>query len=280
MTTTSARRSCRSLAPPAVAVAGELVAGDQGERLCVGLRTLPAHTCAPPPVDSDRPRLLRDGELVGGALSRDADRITLRLSRGAPVTVRATPGAYAGMWATKVRFFIARVPAEAEVVGAIVRNAAGTVIGISDRGVPRPRQTSRVLVERGGIGLQLIRREGDEPCVTALPGPAPRYCTVRNPGTPIDGPIRRYSATIVVTCAPRAAIAYGRIADEQRLPEVLLEGGGVVRATRIPLADEDAWIAYLPDTRVLGLRAAGDEAVSLNLPPASAQCGYSASRSF
>ena len=44
--------------------------------------------------------------------------------------------------------------------------------------------------------------------------------------------------------------------------------------------DEDAWIAYLPDARVLGLRAAGDEAVSLNLPPASAQCGYSASRSF
>ena len=267
-------------APPAVAVAGELVAGDQGERLCVGLRRLPAHTCAPPPVDSDRPRLLRAGELVGGALSRDADRITLRLDRGAPVTVRATAGAYGGVWAGRVRFFIARVPAEAEVVGATVRNAAGTVIGISDRGVPSPRQTSRVLVERGGIGLQLIRREGDEPCVTALPGPAPRYCTVRNPGTPIDGPIRRYSATIVVTCAPRAAIAYGRIADEQRLPEVLLEGGGVVRATRIPLADEDAWIAYLPDTRVLGLRAAGDEAVSLNLPPASTQCGYSASRSF
>ena len=116
--------------------------------------------------------------------------------------------------------------------------------------------------------------------MTALPGPAPRYCTVRNPGTPIDGPIRRYSATIVVSCAPRGAIAYGRVADEQRLPAVLLEGGGVVRATRIPLADEDAWIAYLPDARVLGLRAAGDEAVALNLPPASAQCGYTASRSF
>ena len=80
---------------------------------------------------------------------------------------------------------------------------------------------------------------------------------MRNPGTPIDGPIRRYSATVVVTCAPRAAIAYGRIADEQRLPAVLLEGGGVVRATRIPLADEDAWIAYLPDTRVLGLAGGG-----------------------
>ena len=48
---------------------------------------LAAGNCPPPPVDSDDPRLLRQGESVAGALSRDAARITLQLDRGQDVTV-------------------------------------------------------------------------------------------------------------------------------------------------------------------------------------------------
>ena len=63
----------------AVAAAGgeSLLVADQGETLCVGLGELVAGICPPPPVDSDRTRLIRRAEIVAGALSRDAERITL-----------------------------------------------------------------------------------------------------------------------------------------------------------------------------------------------------------
>src|SRR5215211_2587868 len=96
-------------AVPVATAAGEsLVAADRGETLCVAFGALRARVCPPPPVDSDRPRLQRRGGAVGGVLSRDAARVTLRLDRGGPVTLATTDGpAYTGRWAGKVRFFAA-----------------------------------------------------------------------------------------------------------------------------------------------------------------------------
>jgi hypothetical protein len=276
------------VAPPpgAVVVAsasGEsLLVAEQGDRLCAGLGTLRARICPSPPADSDRPRLLRRGRAVAGVLSADAERVTLRLDRGR-VTVRTTDGpAYTGRWAGGLRFFAATVPARREVTGAVVRNADGTIIGVSDRGIVRREVQRRVLAERGGLGVQLVRRTGDPPCLTAfatdLP-PAARYCTDLDPGMPIDGPFHSYSATVVVPCSPRRALAYGRMGDAFATPVVRLDGGRTVRARRIPLRGKDAFVAFLPDARVLGLRS-GDRRVALDLPPASAQCGYSADRAF
>jgi hypothetical protein len=269
----------------AVAAAGgeSLLVAEQGETLCVALGELSVGICPPPPVDSDRPRLIRRGEIVAGALSRDAERITLQLDRGDDVTVPTTDGpAYTGRWAGDVRFFTARIDAGREVTGAIVRNAAGTIIGISKRGVPRSEVRRTVLAERRGQGLHLVRREGDQPCLTAFatdPPPAPRFCTDLDPGTQIDGPFLPYSGAVTVACTPRQAMAYGRFPDRLPAPRVILEGDRTIRSRTIPLRGEDAWVAFLPDARVRGLRS-GKHRVPLRLPPASQQCGYSADRHF
>ena len=276
-------------APPpaaaAVATAGgeTLLAADRGDTLCVGLGRLRARTCPPPPVDSDRPRLLRQGGTVAGALSSDAARITLERDRGGDVTVRTTRGpAYTGRWAGGVRFFAAAVGARREVTGAIVRNAGGRIIGVSERGIPRLRVRRTVLGERGGRGIALVRRGRHPGCMTAFAAdlpPAPRFCTDLDPGTPIDGPYLPYSGTVTVPCAPRRALAYGRMPDRNSAPSVLLDGDRRVRARRIPLRGEDGWVAFLPDATVRGLRS-GAHRVALDLPPASEQCGYSAERTF
>jgi hypothetical protein len=273
--------------PGAVAVAsagGEsLLAADQGETLCVGLGQLTARICPPPPVDSDRPRLLRRGGTVAGVLSRDADRVTLRLDRGDDVTVRTTNGAaYAGRWAGNVRFFIAAVDARREVTGALVRDAAGTIIGISRRGVPRPNVRRTVLAQRGGRGIHLVHREADRPCMTAFAAdlpPAPQFCTDPNPGTQIDGPYLPYTGAVTVPCAPRRALAYGRLPDRLPAPRVVLDGGRIVRSRTISLRGQDAWVAFLPKAAVRALRS-GKHRAPLRLPPASAQCGYTAERHF
>jgi hypothetical protein len=273
--------------PGAVAVAsagGEsLLAADQGETLCVGLGQLTARICPPPPVDSDRPLLLRRGGTVAGVLSRDADRVTLRLDRGDDVTVRTTDGAsYADRWAGDVRFFTAAVGTRREVTGAVVRAADGTVIGVSEHGVPRPTIRRAVLAQRGGRGIHLVQRQGDRPCITAFAAelpPAPRYCTDPNPGTQIDGPYLPYTGAVTVPCAPRRALAYGRLPDRLPAPRVGLDGGRTVRSRTISLRGQDAWVAFLPEAAVRGLRS-GKHRAPLRLPPASAQCGYTAERHF
>jgi hypothetical protein len=269
------------LAPPpnAVAVAGPLLAADQGDTLCLGIGQLSPALCPPPPVDSDQPELLRRGAIVAGALSADAARVTLRRDHGPDVTV-ATTG-YAGRWAGRVRFFSADVGAAA-VVRATVRDRAGTIIGVSDKRLPPVAESHRVLAARGGQELRMTRRAGDEPCLTAfssdLPA-APAYCTDLHPGTRIDGPYVPYDGAIAVACAPRQAIAYGRLPDEFPAPRVLLAGGRAVKTRRIALRGEDAFFAFLPDAPVRGL-GAGSHRVALRLPAASAQCGYTAARSF
>jgi hypothetical protein len=266
------------VSPPAgaVAVAPGLLVADQGETLCVGIAALEAGLCPAPPADSDDPHLLRSGETVGGALSRDAARVTLELDRGPDLTVPTIDGAaYAGRWAGKVRFFTARVRAGREVTGAIVRDAGGTIIGTKPHGIPRARVRRRtVLAERDG--LRLVR---EAPCFAAEVPDAPRFCFEPNPRTPIDGPFHQYRGAVTVACAPRLAMAYGRVPDKAATPQVLLDGAPAIRARRIRLAGDDAWVAFLPDVAVKGFRA-GTSGVPLGLPPASRQCGYSAARAF
>jgi hypothetical protein len=271
----------------AVASAGgeSLVVADQGERLCSRLGRLRAEICPPPPADSDRPRLLWRRGVVAGVLSRDAARIRLLMKRGPDVTVGTTEGgAYTGRWAGDVRFFAASVGSDRRVVGAVVRNAAGRIIGISRRVFPRPTHRT-MLAERDGRGVVLVGREGNRlhPCLRAFAVdlPQPRstgFCTIER-GQLIDGPFLAYRAAVTVPCAPRLPVAYGRMPDRFPAPDVLLEGGRTVRAQRISLRGEDGFVAFLPDARILGLRS-GDRRVPLDLPPASAQCGYSAVRSF
>jgi hypothetical protein len=253
-----------------------LLAADQEDRLCVAIAKLPAGICPPAPVDSDRPHLLRRGTTVAGVLSGDAARIRLRLDRGAPVTVGTTRGsAYAGRWAGHVRFFAAAVGAGREVVGAVVRNRHGHVIGVSSRGIPRPAIQRRTLAEHGGLGIALVRGEGSPDCVVAFPA-ADRYCTDPSPGIPIDSVPLPYAATVTVPCSPRGAMAYGRIPDDFAPPRVVLDGA-TATPRRIRLRGDDAWVAFLPDAPVIGL-GAGRYRAPLALPPASAQCGYTISR--
>jgi hypothetical protein len=268
------------VAPPAgavtVALAGTvpLVAADQGETLCVALGGLGAGTCAPPPVDSVQPLLLRRGDGVAAVLSRDAARVTLRFDRGPRLTVSTTDGrAYAGRWAGKVRFLAAQVPAGRVLRSVVVRDAAGTVIGI---GAPARRAS---VIGPLADGLQLVRNSERWRCVTATVPDAPAYCTDPDPGVPIDGPTYAYRGAVVVTCEPRRAITYGRFPDRQATPRVLLEGGRSLPTRRIALPGEDAWYAVLPDAAVTGLRS-GKQRVALKLPPASAQCGYQLARAF
>jgi hypothetical protein len=259
---------------------GPLLVADQGERLCVALVEFTPALCPPPPVDSDRPRLIRRGSTVAGALGRDAARVTLRLDRGPAITVPTAD--YAGRWAGKVRFFAARLPAGRTVTGAIVRDAAGAIVGAGGRDIDTPPVRRRVLAQRGGIGLHTVAGGGDQPCISAFAADLPdaaAYCTDLDPGTPIDGPVRSYSGTVAVACAPRRAIAYGRLPDRMRAPRVLLAGGRTVRSRTISLRGDDAWVAFLPNAAVRGLQA-GEDRVRLRLPPARAHCGYSVSRAF
>ncbi|HZB77463.1 MAG TPA: hypothetical protein VE526_14630 [Solirubrobacteraceae bacterium] len=119
-------------------------------------------------MDSDRPRLLRRGGTVAAVLSRDAARVTLRRDRGRDIVVATTAGAdYTGRWAGDVRFFAAAVGRARDVTRAIVRDAAGAIIGIGERGAPRPRIRRRVLAERDGLGVHLVRRGSSPACVGA-----------------------------------------------------------------------------------------------------------------
>ena len=260
-----------------------LVVADQGETLCAALGPLPPGLCPPAPVDSDPPRLLRRGGTVAGVLSADASRVTLELDRGRDVVMPATDGpAYTGRWAGKVRFFAAQVPAARTVVRAVVRDVTGRTIGITERSVPDSQGSRRVLAEQNGLRLQVVRRPGEQPCVETFVAdlaPGPRFCTVRRPGVPIDGPVRQYSSAVVVSCTPRSALAYGRLSDRLALPEVVLADGRRVKARRIALDGDDAWYAFLPDAAVRTLRG-GKAVAELHLQPASAQCGYSVSRRF
>lgn len=271
-------------AVPVATAAGEsLMAADRGETLCVAFDALRARVCPPPPVDSDRPRLQRRGGAVGGVLSQDAARITLRLDRGGPVTLATNDGpAYTGRWAGKVRFFAAAVDPAREVTGAVVHNAAGDVIGVSERGIVRRRTRRRVVAEQDGRGVAIVRRTGEQPCLAPFAAdlpPAGRFCFDPHPGTPIDGPFYLYRGSVIVPCAPRLAFAYGRMPDDRRAPEVLLDGGRTVPARRLEFPGDDGWVAFLPDTGVRGLKG-GRSRVALRLPPASEQCGYSLFRAF
>jgi hypothetical protein len=150
------------------------------------------------------------------------------------------------------------VDAGREVTGAVVRNAAGTIIGISKRGVRRPQVRRTVLAERGGQDLHLVSRAGDLPCMTAFAMdllPAPRFCTDFDPGTQIDGPFLPYGGAVTVACAPRQAMADGRVPDHLPAPRVILEGDHTIRSRTIRLRGEDAWVAFLPDESVRGLRS-------------------------
>ena len=96
------------------------------------------------------------------------------------------------------------------------------------------------------------------------------------PGTPIDGPFSLPGrGRGRVRAAP--ALAYGRLPDGST-PRSSSRRPHGARA-QDPLRGEDAWFAFLPDAAVRGFRA-GKRRVALRLPPASRQCGYSASRSF
>jgi hypothetical protein len=275
--------------PPADAVtvaaaSGEsLLAADEGERLCVGFARLAARTCPAAPIDSDQPRLLRRGRAVGGALGRDAARVTLRLDGGRRVTVETTDGpAYTGHWAGDVRFFAATVPARRKVIGAVVRDAAGTIVGVNRRGIRIRATHHRILAKRGGIGVEMVRRTGGPPCLRAFATdapPVPEFCTDPHPGQQIDGPPIPYSGSITVACAPRRAVVYGRMPDRLDPPVVRLAGGKTVRSRRIRLRGEDAWVAFLPDAGIRGLRS-GSAAARVRLPPAGEQCGYSTEHHF
>jgi hypothetical protein len=179
---------------------------------------------------------------------------------------------YEGRWAGRVRFFAAAVGARRDVTRVVVRNARGRIIGVG-RGRPAVRVRRTVLA---GRAVQIVRRTGDRPCLTALVA-AP--CIGPVTGRLIDGPYLPYRAAVVVTCAPRRTLVYGRAPDELAPPRVLLTGGGSVRTRRIPLPREDGWSALLPDAGVRALRS-GERRVALALPPASAQCGYIARRGF
>lgn len=271
--------------PVTVAAAGglPLTVADQGETLCAELGPLPAGSCGMPPVDSDPPRLLRRGTTVAAVLSADAARVTLELDRGDDITVPTTEGpAYTGRWAGKVRFFAAQVPSARKVVRVVVRDATGRAIGIREPGVVAATVNRRLLAEQAGVRLELFRIPGLPLCLQAFVAdlaPAPGFCTVRNAGTPIDGPVRSYSGAVVVSCTPRLALAYGRLPDGARTPDVVLGDGRRVKARRVALAGKDAWFAFVGDTALRALQA-GDARVALDLPPASAQCGYSVERAF
>ena len=164
------------------------------------------------------------------------------------------------------------------MIGATIRNAAGTIIGENVKGVVDTSVNRGALLDR----VQLIREAGEQPCVTAVSGDdtsAPRFCTNPHPATPIDGPYLPYSGAVLVSCSPRSAIAYGRFPDGEPVPSVVLDGGQTVRARRIRLPYLDAWVAPLPDTTVLGLRV-GKHRATLRIPPAGQQCGYSVARYF
>jgi hypothetical protein len=132
------------------------------------------------------------------------------------------------------------------------------------------------------MGIEMVRRTGGPPCLRAFATdapPVPEFCTDLSPGQQIDGPPIPYSGSITVACAPRRAIVYGRMPDRLHAPVVRLAAGKSVRSRRIRLRGEDAWVAFLPDAGIRGLRS--DSAnVRVKLPAAGEQCGYRTEHRF
>jgi hypothetical protein len=137
-----------------------------------------------------------------------------------------------------------------------------------------PARAATTVARSGEFELR-ARQDGGRLCMTLRRS----FCTDLDRGTPIDGPCLPYSGAVTVPCGPRRALAYGRMPDRLPAPRVVLDGGRTVGARVISLRGEDDWVALLPDAGVRGLRAGGHR-VPLRLPPASAQCGYTARRSF
>jgi hypothetical protein len=105
--------------------------------------------------------------------------------------------------------------------------------------------------ERGGRGVQLVRRTGHPPCLTAFAADLPPRARVRAHAGYLRG----------------AARAAGRRPQRARAQDPASRRGRL------------AWVAFLPDVGVRGLRS-GRQRVVLDLPPAGSQCGYSADRAF
>ena len=74
------------------------------------------------------------------------------------MTVPTTDGpAYTGRWAGRVRFFAAQIAAGREVTGAVVRNAAGTIIGLSTKGIRRRGSSARSWRDAAAQSVELVR---------------------------------------------------------------------------------------------------------------------------
>jgi hypothetical protein len=159
--------------------------------------------------------------------------------------------------------------------------------GRDDHRRQRPRApTPRGAPPRAGRAGRPQRRDGAPDRASAVPDPVRRGPTAGS-GL-LHRPRSRHADRPPVPALQRDGHGAMRAAAGARLrphgdrfatPVVRLAGGRTVRAQRIRLRGEDAFVAFLPDTRVRGLRS-GRHRVALDLPPASSQCGYSADRAF
>ena len=265
------------LAPPAgaaaVATAGgaALLVADQGaEGLCVGVGvgSLPATNCPPAPFDSDEPDLYRTGDVIGGALSRGAARVTLRLDRGSSVTVSTVDGAaYTGRWAGRLRFFAAAVPAGARLRDR-PRRRRNDHRRIAKR--TRCRTADRCLLfDGGGLGLQLVRYPGQQPCVSAVdtddnsrPGLLHRPASGHPDRRPLPRVLRRHRRVLL---SPRGSRLWPARRQGRAAP-----GASRRRRNRHRHAHQATLPRRLgrpssPDATVLGFRA-GKSATKFRLP--------------
>jgi hypothetical protein len=157
-----------------------------------------------------------------------------------------------------------RVAETASRTGRRERHRVFAARGFSARFVIIPSPPPAVFIRFYGAGGALLGMDG---------GPAGYigFDDDKTPvfGTPDDG--------VAVHTKPRI---WPTPDDAGRIPRrVLLDGGRTVRAERIALRGEDGWVSFIPDARVRGLRS-GEHGVALDLPPASAQCGYDVGRRF
>jgi hypothetical protein len=268
------------------------VFADAGPRLCLAVDRAPRppQECRIPPVEASAALLdaepTADGRYIAGVVPTTVASATLVFDDTSTRDVAATelPG-YGGQYATTVRLVAADVPGIHRVVGYRLRDARGRILRSVDLGpelpVPGPATTLLRPVGLPPIRARLFPLGG---------GYAPQLCL--NAGS-ITGPPNadgcQFAETgtfiATATCSPRRIVLLGLLRRATDRVSVQTASGHEIRAQvaalppRLRHGAAAAAVVVLPATaapRMVILRGGKSGHAALELPPARAQCGYTA----
>jgi hypothetical protein len=267
---------------------------DDGPLLCATLGRVTRHPgeCRHPPLDPYESWILTrpsgHTRLVAGVVPHEVARAVVKLEGGARIAVDTSAEAfYGGQYSGRVRFFTLELPRRQRMRAIRLLDSAGNGLStIPSEDQFRPAGPARVVL-RGPHGLRLSARRFGSRDITH------GYLCIRlgrgTCGSPFAGDVG-----VRAHCDPRGLVLWGTLPRAASAVTVETDHGDVAATvSRLPralrdrpkskphffreLAASSVFMAVLPPRMSpTGVRLGGRSSLHrrVQLPPASAQCGY------